>query len=524
MFFVPLYGFAQGTLSLSVTPALYDIAVDPAQEWNSVVRIINSNPYELTVYTRVVNFQPKGESGQGEFVPILSSETDGGTLAEWVTINNRPLTIPAEQSVDVPFKVIIPDDAPPGGHFAAILVGTEPPPSEEVVRVRTSQIVTSLLFLNVSGDIVEDGHIRSFAVAKSILNEPVVDFSLRFENRGNIHLRPEGNITIYNMWGKERGVIPINRQTNFGNVLPESIRKFDFSWQTERTFSDIGRYKAVVSLAYGSEERKFESRTVYFWVIPFKAVGITLGSLLAFIIFMAWAIKLYVRHMLQMAGVDPAHYRPASRRVTEDGDLRVVSYKNISAPVRAGAAEFQNQLSASDSIKGKLGTLGRLFVRYKWFFVTILVIVVGVYSAIMFLTEVNAPERSYEVTIDDSSAALKIESEKQLFDAQINTLGIDHEWSNDQQYSLEIVNASGKAGTGANAAVVLVESGVYVKDVRTEFNRIDRRTVIVYDPQFEATALQISRLLNNALLSARTSSSTTAANVTIFTGADLIEK
>ena len=70
--------------------------------------------------------------------------------------------------------------------------------------------------------------------------------------------------------GQERGIIPINQASQFGNVLPESIRKFTFTWKGEWSVSDIGRYTAMATLAYGSEERQFASAKTYFWVIPVK--------------------------------------------------------------------------------------------------------------------------------------------------------------------------------------------------------------------------------------------------------------
>ena len=79
--------------------------------------------------------------------------------------------------------------------------------------------------------------------------------------------------------------IPINAQTHFGNVLPNSIRKFEFTWKGEQSLSDIGRYKAVVTLGYGIEGRKFQSSATYFWVIPVKSVLMVLGGALFIVLF-----------------------------------------------------------------------------------------------------------------------------------------------------------------------------------------------------------------------------------------------
>ena len=259
------------SLTLSISPSLFDMSIDPNQEWRSSLRVININPFDLTVYVDVVNFLPQGEGGEGRFVPVTPSEDGGTTLAEWFTVTKEPILIPQEQSVEIPLVVRAPEDASPGGHFAAILVGTKPlVPEEGQARVQTSQMVTSLFFARVSGDVIESGSIREFTTTGKYFNSPEANFELRFENKGNVHLKPQGDIRITNMWGEERGVVPINQNSSFGNVLPESVRKFNFSWKGEWSIADIGRYTAIATLAYGADDRQFASAETTFWVIPFK--------------------------------------------------------------------------------------------------------------------------------------------------------------------------------------------------------------------------------------------------------------
>ena len=240
----PVATHAQEATSLSVTPPLFQISAEPGQVWQSSIKVINTNDFPLTVYAQPVNFEAEGENGRGRFLPILEQETSGQTLAEWITVTDAPIVIEPESSKEVPFIVNLPETVPPGGHFAAIFIGTRPPAEADSMAVRTAQVVSSLFFLTVSGDVIERGSIREFSVVDSFTEVPSSNFVLRFQNEGNVHVRPRGSITIYNMWGKERGVIPINQHSNFGNVLPSSIRKFEFSWAGEPSLADIGHYTA----------------------------------------------------------------------------------------------------------------------------------------------------------------------------------------------------------------------------------------------------------------------------------------
>lgn len=400
----PFTAGAQETQVLSVTPPLFQITVNPGDTWQSVVKVVNSNKYDLHVYAQVVNFAPKGEEGQGEFVPILDGDEVKATLAEWITLSSGPYIISPEQSAEIPFTVVIPNDASPGGHFAAILISTEEPRNENSESsLLTTQTVTSLFFVRVNGDINERGDIREFSVTKSFVDVPEAEFSLRFENKGNVHLRPQGNIKITNMWGTERGNIPINNRSNYGNVLPTSIRDFRFTWKGEQSITDIGRYKAVAVLGYGEDGIKSADSTVYFWVIPVKATLITLGVLFAFIYFVTWAIRRYVRRMLALAGVDvnTMEHVGTAHTIHDARDVHLNRYKTVAAPLTTGARDLQERLSGTRRFFDSIVAIVEFVWYYKLFFISVVVLVGGFIGAVLYINDASEDGRSYEVRIQE---------------------------------------------------------------------------------------------------------------------------
>lgn len=413
--FLPFLVFAQSTNEqiLSVTPPLFQLSIEPGDIWQSSVKVVNGNPYELTVYAEVVNFAPQGESGQGKFIPLISGEETNGTLAEWIQIPRGPYVIPPEQTIDVSFFVEVPENAPPGGHFAAILIGTQPPQDGTGnLMLETSQTVTSLFFVRLEGNVIELGDIREFSVVKDFVDVPEAEFSLRFENKGNVHLQPRGDIVITNMWGAERGTIPVNNQTHFGNVMPKSIRDFRFEWKGARTISDIGRYKAIATLAYGEDGIKSVTATTYFWVIPLKAALITISILALFIGFVTWMIKLYIRRMLSLAGVDVETMRHVGTAHTapDEGDVRLRSYRTVAAPIRSGAADLKKRLSGVTEFMDVLETLLHFVVHYKKFFFSILVLIVAFVGLVLYVSDASNTERAYEVIIQEGDSERVIHS------------------------------------------------------------------------------------------------------------------
>lgn len=525
--FLPMLVKAQAALTLSVSPTLFDMSALPGQEWPSTLRVINSNPYDIKVYANVVNFAPQGEGGQGRFIPIINNENQGATMAEWFDINNEEILIPAEKTIEIPFTIKVPHDASPGGHFAAILIGTKPPQdADDSTQVQTSQIVTTLVFLRVAGDINESGSIRSFRTTKSILEKPEATFELRFENKGNVHILPQGEIRILNMWGEERGLIPINRDTLFGNVLPDSIRKYNFTWKGEWSLADIGRYTAIATLAYGDNQRQFSDSETAFWVIPWKILGTVIIVLLSFGYLFVWAIKAYVRKMLSMAGVDTSvsyakvYNKPIVKKATPITKKKRIS--TLVAPIEAGMLDLRGRLENSDSFVDRIKALTQFIGNYRVFFIVVLSFLFFVVIVFIYIKSASVNERPYEVIIEGQSSEVKISSEELKYQELESQEDRTDVVADINLPKLTVVNRSGFSGLAAKVRLYLEEKGYEVVDIANDFGVDESRTVIVYPPELSAEALELSKLLDNALLSSYTGKSETKTEITVYAGKDML--
>jgi hypothetical protein len=509
-------------LSLSVTPTLFQMNASPEQVWNSSVKVINNNKTPITIYADVVNFAPQGEEGEGKFLPVLTDATEGTTLAEWIDISNESVIIEPEQSYSFPFVVAVPKDAAPGGHFAAILIGTKPPEAEGSIKVSTSQVVTSLFFVRIAGDVYEDGLIREFNTFRSFVDTPKADFEVRFENKGNVHLQPQGEIVITNMWGKERGVIPINQQTHFGNVLPKSIRKFSFSWSGEPSFSDIGRYKAVLTLAYGDDSKKFATSITYFYVIPIKVGLVVLLVLVLFVLFIRFIIKAYIRRMLLLAGIDPelnARSRATRHSFLQEGDVKIIKKVSVRAPVEQGVADLRTQWMGAQALQEKLKALF-VFVRlYRVFFLSCLFALLMITLIALFVRGAFESARDYTVSIDNGGTKTSLSSEEILYAEKLKEAPVVVSVAQEKQtYKIVLVNSSEVVGAGASTQRLLEEKGYTVDRLQTDFGTPKDSTVIVYDVSLGEAAQTLSKILGNVLISARPDTSSITPEITVYIG------
>ncbi len=406
MMLAPLAAWAQESIAVSVTPPLIQLTIGPGERWSSALKVTNTNTREVTYYATVLDFEATGEEGVGTFVPRVQVGVPTGptsySLASWIAMASSSVTVPAGESGEVPFTVAVPPDAEPGGHYAAILVGTQPGSAELTgPTMQISSYVSSLVFVRIRGEATESGRIREFRTEQYLHDTARADFLLRFENTGNTHLKPSGAITIYNMWGKERGELAVNQERHFGNVLPASTRRFAFAWEGEGGLTEIGRYSAVVTLAFGDDEKRNISATTYFWVVPRGPVSVTLASIVGFFILIAWFIRRYIRRALslerQRLGVADTLAMPQP----------TATLAVLMEPLREGVVDLRRMTGTSPAQEARLPVIhesyaplsfGGFLARYWLFFAFLVLVVCALLGSIWYARSALVSSRTFQIT------------------------------------------------------------------------------------------------------------------------------
>jgi hypothetical protein len=298
---------AQDGVILTISPPITNLKMNPGEKWTSAIRLVNNSDTPVSANVELADFTSNEEGGVKLLPPATGPEASSYALSQWIEINKDPVEIPAQAGVDIPFSIVVPENAEPCGHYGAILAGNKPGGEIQGSGIKISSMLASLILLKVNGECAEHGSIREFSTDKNIYTAPQADFNLRFENTGNIHLQPQGEIKIYDMLGKEKGTIPINHDTEYGRVLPNSLREWKFSWTGGNELTGMGRYKAVLILGYGDKARETADQTVYFWLIYPMPLLVIAGSLLLFILLFTVGARAYIRRAIirssQEAGV-----------------------------------------------------------------------------------------------------------------------------------------------------------------------------------------------------------------------------
>lgn len=290
---VALLVFPLAASAVTVSPPVKEIDAKPGDVVTDVIKMYNESNGPSNLTSVIQSFSAsESEGGVPAFVPVGQSSD----LATWIKLDESNITLSPGEKKDVSFTINIPADAKAGGYYAGILWSSAASVTDgdEVGLIAETG---TLILLKVNGAMNEEGSILSFAADKSFYNYLPVNFSIRFEDEGDIHLKPTGMIEIRNCFGGKVASIPVNE--GLGNVLPNSVRKFNAVWQKSEVSQGAsewqkemqnfawGKYTANLILDYGSGGRRATASLV-FWVFPWR-VNVLCLALLVIVIFSAVA-------------------------------------------------------------------------------------------------------------------------------------------------------------------------------------------------------------------------------------------
>lgn len=283
--------------ALTISPARIEVSGDPGITIVKEITLLNDSKGEETYYVSYANFEAQGESGSPLFV---EPKNDLGT---WMNAGET-VTLKPDESKKINLTIDVPNDAYAGGHFAVVFFGSNPNNGGQVsVGAKTG----TLVLLSVNGDVLEAGGLVSFNTTghKFFYNSLPVSLEYRWKNDGNDRVKPEGKVTIRNLF-----LFPsarINANAVSGNILPHSTRLFNLEWLKYKADKKIdvsnsffqsyfdrvsyqwknfavGPYIANLNLMYGTENMH-SKKTTFFFVFPWQ---------LLIIIFIILGIVFYV--------------------------------------------------------------------------------------------------------------------------------------------------------------------------------------------------------------------------------------
>ena len=300
------FGVASSAQAITLIPPTLELGLTPGQPLSTVIKLYNETADTVELFTEARGFTAKDDTGQPEF--DFYSEQIG--LSTWMNVEEGPIIIGAGERYEVSVIINPPLNADPGGHYAALFF-TSAAPEEGQVKVASK--IGTLILASVEGEVAEQGSISEFVVedGQKMFNRLPVGFETRFNNSGNVHLKPVGNVEITNLFGSVTDTLEFNASK--GATLPKTTRLYDIVWEkgtvdnvSENFWSDFwqeygnetdnfafGKYTATLDITAGTNQAVSDTKDVSFWVLPWHVLLVWFLVAVLGILFLVFLFKKY---------------------------------------------------------------------------------------------------------------------------------------------------------------------------------------------------------------------------------------
>lgn len=293
VFLLPNFSFAapvakkvlnsEDTIGFSVEPAISHVSVGKGMVFRSGISIRNQGTMPVTFIVRVFDFEPKDEYGGIKIIGNNENRDDPIYAAAWFSLPREKIVVPPKQKFIVPYSILVPDDASSGGRSVVFVA--------ETIDGNTHSQINSICFLTVPGDAKESLEIKDASFSPFITGGSHGSFHLELKNNGKTHVRPSGKITVRNMFGGLRGKYDLSEDNEIGTIIPSAKKSIDYKWQGEMGAFDFGLWNAKIELNYGIKGAHSVYDRVFFIVLPWKAILLSIIILGGAIYFFLYSMK-----------------------------------------------------------------------------------------------------------------------------------------------------------------------------------------------------------------------------------------
>ncbi len=268
----------------AIAPSVIEVRASRGSIAEEIVQIINTGATDQKYYMGVMKFVPREETGTPQFI---SYNEDHSGLPLWIHFPVSEVVVPANTKVDVPFQIILPDDIPSGGYYAAVTVSQAP---FDVVATNGAAVeakTASLVLLTVEGETVITAALLDFS---GDFNNGKLEYEYRIQNQGNVHVKPEGEVTVRNLFGKT--ILSTDANPAGGRVLPSSTRLYKGEAGETKGFVErglwqlrylvIGPVQTELRLEYEGGKQIFERQKGM--VFPWEAILLSVSGVIILVL------------------------------------------------------------------------------------------------------------------------------------------------------------------------------------------------------------------------------------------------
>jgi hypothetical protein len=240
----------------------------------------DANPGEQKTFTvNVKNISKDAEQvslqfqdftiGDNNAIQTLTQKNELSGMSEWISVGEKNMMLDPGEDRNIEISVAIPQDATVGSHFALASLGSLPPiTGQNFQSTIISGQVGIYVLVNVGGKISGSGNIKKFEAP--VITDKQTILKTEFENTGNIHYIPHGEVRIENLFTRQIQNVEVEKHF----VFPGKNYLFELTWDKASPF---GAYWAQALFVDGDSSVHVSGRLFFgrfFFVIVALLVGI----------------------------------------------------------------------------------------------------------------------------------------------------------------------------------------------------------------------------------------------------------
>lgn len=228
--------------SITLSPVSRDFKVDAGTQVKNELTIINDGklPYDFIVYSRP--YSVLGEEYQSDYTKVRPN-TD---LYQWVRFEKTKYSIKPNETIKVPFTIVVPTSAAPGGHYGVIFAETQPSPEAQGTAVVRKKRVGMIAYTTVNGNYVNKGDFLDVSLPFWQV-QPPMSADLRVQNTGNTDFKNSIRYTVKDLFGN----VKYDAIKQYP-VLPQTTRKINVAWNQSPWF---GLFKVEITQKFLDKEK-----------------------------------------------------------------------------------------------------------------------------------------------------------------------------------------------------------------------------------------------------------------------------
>jgi len=208
---------------IQISPVSRRLDLKPSENQDSSIKVTNVGSKALNFKVYASPYFVKDISAE----PVFETDSHYVQLAKWISFDQVDYTdLAPGESIDIPFHITVPADAPGGGQYAVVFAETSRTgeAASSGSSIQTVGRVGSIVYAHLPGDIRLLGNLETMEQKAFFIDESM-NATTTVRNEGNIDFNIRYDYTVSSIFGKELYSDNQNRV-----VLPGVGLKLDAQW------------------------------------------------------------------------------------------------------------------------------------------------------------------------------------------------------------------------------------------------------------------------------------------------------